>query len=136
MADYVNSAKRSIFGAGDVDFMKQRYVAYGVSGALIVIGLVATFLRGTQILDIDFNGGTSIVFSLDKGVDADDVRSVVNKTFDVDSNGLPIQSTLINVAMDGVPKDSVYKLDVSLKDQQEVADRLLKGFSEGGPLDW
>lgn len=133
MADYVNSARRSIFGSGDVDFMKHRYMAYGVSGALIVIGLVATFLRGTQILDIDFNGGTSIVFSLDKGVDADDVRSVVNKTFDVDSNGLPIQSTLINVAMDGVPKDSVYKLDVSLKDQQEVADRLLKGFSEGGP---
>lgn len=133
MADYVNSAKRSIFGAGDVDFMKQRYLAYGISGALIVIGLVATFLRGNQILDIDFNGGTSIVFTLDKGVAADDVRDVVNKTFDVDADGLPIQTTLINVAMEGVPKDSVYKLDVSLKDQQEVASRLLKGFSEGGP---
>jgi SecD/SecF fusion protein len=133
MADYVNSAKRAVFGIGDVDFMKQRYVAYAVSGTLIVIGLVATFLRGSQILDIDFNGGTSIVFSLDKGVDADDVRAVVNKTFDADTEGLPIQTTLINVAMEGVPKDSVYKLDVSLKDQKEVADRLLKGFSEGGP---
>jgi SecD/SecF fusion protein len=130
MADYVNSAKRALFGPADVDFMSYRFACYAGSLVLIAIGLIATFLRGSQILDIDFNGGTSIVFSLDKGLPADEVRTVVQKAFDKDQDDLPIQSSLINVEMKDAEKNSVYKLDVSLKDQSEVASRLLKGFSE------
>jgi len=110
--------------------MSYRFAAYVGSLSLIAIGLIATFLRGSQILDIDFNGGTSIVFSLDKGLPADEVRTVVQKAFDKDEADLPIQSSLINVEMNDAEKNSVYKLDVSLKDQAEVASRLLKGFSE------
>lgn len=130
MADYVNGAKRALFGKGDVDFMKYQGPALGISLAVIVLGLVATFLRGSQILDIDFNGGTSIVFSLEKGLPPDEVREISRKIFDVDENGLPIQSTLTNVKLQNVEENSVYKLDVSLRDQNEVANRLVKGFLE------
>ncbi|MFN7735202.1 MAG: protein translocase subunit SecD [Pirellula sp.] len=129
MSDYVNAGKRALFGLGDIDFLSYRNVCYALSGILILIGLIATFLRGREILDIDFNGGTSVVFVLDKGLEPDKVREIAAKAFSEDKNGLPIQTTLTNVEMKEFEKNSVYKLDVSLKDEADVKDRLLKNFS-------
>jgi SecD/SecF fusion protein len=129
MSDWVNSTKRSIFGAADIDFLSYRNIAYLISGCLIAIGLLATVLRGRQFLDIDFNGGTSVVFSLDKTMEPDRVREIAQKAFDVDEGGLPIQTTLTNVEMREFDKNTVFKLDVSLKDEEQVRDRLLKGFN-------
>ncbi|MEQ1828673.1 MAG: protein translocase subunit SecF, partial [Pirellula sp.] len=130
MSDYVNSGKRALFGEGDINFMNYRFVCYAGSLTLIVIGLTATAVRGRQVLDIDFNGGTSVVFSLDKGLPAEQVRAIATKAFDKDEKGLPIQTSLTNVEMKNFDKNSVYKLDVSIKDGKEVTSRLLKGFSE------
>jgi SecD/SecF fusion protein len=129
MADFVNSARKSLFGPGVIGFLNYRNISYAISGALIVIGLVAIFLRGREFLDIDFNAGTSVVFVLDRGLEPDKVRSIAQQAFDQDERGLPIQTTLTNVVMDEFEKDSVYKLDVSLKDETQVRERLLKGFS-------
>lgn len=129
MSDYVNSGKRALFGPGDINFMGARYACYAGSLILIAIGLIATFARGRQILDIDFNGGTSVVFSLDKGLSPDKVRAIANKAFDKDDQNLPIQTSLTSVDMKDFEKDSVYKLDVSIKDGKDVTSRLLKGFS-------
>ncbi len=133
MSDYVNSSKRALFGPGDINFMGARYACYAGSLILIAIGLIATFARGRQILDIDFNGGTSVVFSLDKGLAPDKVRAIANKAFDKDEQNLPIQTSLTSVDMKDFEKDSVYKLDVSIKDGKDVTSRLLKGFSGDAP---
>ena len=133
MSDYVNSGKRALFGPGDIDFMGFRFACYTGSLILIAIGLIATAIRGRQILDIDFNGGTSVVFSLDKGLSPDKVRAIANKAFDKDEQDLPIQTSLTSVDMKDFEKDSVYKLDVSIKDGKEVTSRLLKGFSGDAP---
>ena len=132
MSDYVNTARKAYFGNKDIDFMKYRNACYSGSLILIIGGLIATGLRGRQILDIDFNGGTSIVFSLDKGLAVDEVRDIANKAFEKDGNGLPIQSTLTNVEMQGFGSNTVFKLDVSLRDSTDVTSRLLKGFSDSG----
>ena len=132
MMDYVNTARKSIFGDKDVDFMKYRFACYTGSMILIVGGLIATALRGNQILDIDFNGGVSVVFTLDKGTSVEEVREISDKVFATDSNGLPIQTTLTNVEMSGHEKNTVYKLDVSIKDKDDVTSRLVKGFKESG----
>lgn len=129
MADYVNQAKRSLFGPQDIDFLSYRNLAYLVSGLLIAVGLAATFLRGKEFLDIDFNGGTSVVFTLDKSMEPDEVRTIAQAAFQEDERGLPIQTTLTNVEMKDFAKNSVYKLDVSLKDDAQVRERLLKGFN-------
>jgi len=129
MADYVNQAKRSLFGPQDIDFLSYRNLAYLVSGVLIAVGLAATFLRGKEFLDIDFNGGTSVVFTLDKTMEPDEVRTIAQAAFQEDERGLPIQTTLTNVEMKDFAKNSVYKLDVSLKDDAQVRERLLKGFN-------
>lgn len=129
MSDWVNSTRRSIFGPGDIDFLSFRNVAYLISGSLIAIGLLATAFRGREFLDIDFNGGTSVVFSLDKTMEPDRVREIAQKAFDADERGLPIQTTLTNVEMREFEKNSVFKLDVSLKDEGQVRERLLRGFN-------
>ncbi len=133
MSDYVNSGKRALFGPGDIDFMGLRFACYTGSLILIALGLIATAIRGRQILDIDFNGGTSVVFSLDKGLSPDKVRAIANQAFDKDEQDLPIQTSLTSVDMKDFEKDSVYKLDVSIKDGKEVTSRLLKGFSSDAP---
>ena len=129
MSDYVNTGRKALFGVKDVDFMKYRFICYTVSMSLMLGGLVLTGLRGRQILDIDFNGGTSVVFTLDKGMPVDEVRAISNKAFALDSNGLPIQTSLTNVEMSGYEKNTVYKLDVSIKDSMEVTSRLVNGFA-------
>lgn len=131
MSDYVNSGRKALFGTADIKFMNYRTMCYTGSLILIIGGLIATGLRGRQILDIDFNGGISVVFNLDKTATDDDVRAVINKAFDVDAAGLPIQTSLTSVDMSGFEKNTVFKLDVSLKDRNEVTSRLLKGFTEG-----
>ncbi len=131
MSDYVNTGRKAVFGNKDVDFMKYRFACYTGSLILIIGGLLATGLRGRQILDIDFNGGTSIVFTLDKGMPVDEVRAITNKVFETDSDGLPIQTSLTNVQLRGRDDNTVYKLDVSIKDREDVTSRLIKGFSDG-----
>lgn len=135
MSDYVNSGRKVFFGDKDIDFMKYRFTCYTGSLILIVGGLIATGLRGRQILDIDFNGGTSIVFTLDKGLAAEEVREIANKAFESDSEGLPIQTSLTNVEMRGHEKNTVFKLDVSIKDKDDVTARLVKGFEESKKAD-
>ena len=95
--------------------------------------MIATGVRGRQVLDIDFNGGTSIVFSLDKGLPPEQVRSIVSGALDKDADGLPIQTSLTTIEIRDYEKNSVYKLDVSLKDVKEVTTRLVKGFSGDAP---
>jgi len=130
MMDYVNTARKSIFGEKDVDFMKYKFACYTGSLILIIGGLIATGIRGSQLLDIDFNGGTSIVFTLDKGMPVEEVRAISNDVFAMDKNSLPIQTSLTNVEMAGHAKNTVYKLDVSIKDKEDVTSRLVKGFGE------
>jgi SecD/SecF fusion protein len=130
MSDYVNTGRKAIFGDQDVDFMKYRFACYTGSLILIVGGLIATGVRGRQILDIDFNGGTSIVFTLDKGMPVDEVRDIANKAFATDSEGLPIQTSLTNVQLSNRADNTVYKLDVSIKDRDDVTSRLINGFSD------
>jgi SecD/SecF fusion protein len=129
MSDWVNSLRKSFFGDEVIRFFDYRKACYAISASLVVIGLVATFLRGREFLDIDFNGGSSVVFVLDRSVEPDKVRSLAQQAFDLDEQGLPIQTTLTNVEMKEFDKNSVYKLDVSIKDEPQVRDRLLKSFT-------
>lgn len=133
MADYVNTTRRSIFGTRDVQFMNYAKPMVAASTIACILSLVLAFVRGSDLFDIDFNGGTSVVFSLEKGVPSEDVRKIVASAFDKDEAGLPIQSSLISVKLDDAEKDSVYKLDTSIKKQSDVTDRLLKGFSSESP---
>ncbi len=59
-----------------IDFMKYRKAAFSVSAALIIISLVAVFVRGLNY-GIDFTGGTEIQVAFSETVKTDEVRSAI-----------------------------------------------------------
>jgi len=59
----------------NVDFIGKRYLFFGVSVSLILIGLVSFLVRGGLNLGIDFKGGILMQISFAQTVNIDDIRS-------------------------------------------------------------
>jgi SecD/SecF fusion protein len=53
-----------ILAEPNFNFLGMRWIAIGASAVVILIGMVAFYLRGNQMLDIDFTGGSSVTFTL------------------------------------------------------------------------
>ena len=56
-----------------IDFIGMRKIFYGISGALVVIGIVSLFTRGLSY-GIDFEGGRTYIVRFDQDVRTDNVR--------------------------------------------------------------
>jgi SecD/SecF fusion protein len=50
-----------------IDWISRRWLFYGVSGALMAISLALVASRGSDLLDVEFRGGTEVSFDLKKG---------------------------------------------------------------------
>ena len=66
-----------MFTKANVDFWGLRYTCYTLSIVVTVIGLVAVFARGPNLLNIDFTGGVSIQVVFDKPQDIEKVRKTL-----------------------------------------------------------
>ena len=128
MWDGIAFIKKSVLGEGDVDFMGMQTKCFIFSGALLLIGVVAVGLRGTDFLNIDFTGGTSVTFQLKDPIDADKLRDVTRSILTKDDRGEYIQSTLVRVEKE--PMDTVYTLVTSLKDRSKLQELLVDGFAK------
>ena len=60
-----------------VDWMSRRWLFFGVSVTLSVLGLLALAVRGSDMLDIEFRSGTSVSFTLagEQRMPIEDVRA-------------------------------------------------------------
>lgn len=56
-----------------IDFIGMRKIFYGISGALVVMGIVSLFTRGLSY-GIDFEGGRTYIVRFDQDVRTDNVR--------------------------------------------------------------
>ena len=65
-----------------INFLDGRKWSYIISGALILIALGSMFIKGFTY-GVDFTGGRTYVVRFDKPVTAEEVRSAVNKTFNL-----------------------------------------------------
>jgi SecD/SecF fusion protein len=59
-----------------IDFMRRRYVWFGISGAILLLGAVALGVRGLN-LGIDFKGGSQLSFKTPAPHTTGDVRAVM-----------------------------------------------------------
>ncbi len=128
MADGVGFLKRMLFGDRDLDFMRWRTVCYSVSAALVVIGLGAAVMRGRDILNIDFTGGTSVTFQVTDPIHPDELRDILKRVLAEDEEGKPVQFTLVRVEKE--PVDTVYSLVTSIDDESLLAHKLVEGFAK------
>jgi len=77
MTDGVNSIRKALTRDGNVDFMGLGKLTISASVILILIGIASLAARGRGILDIDFAGGSSVQFRLDRAMTTDEVRTIV-----------------------------------------------------------
>lgn len=93
---------------------------------LVTVGLGAVAMRGRDILDIDFLGGTSVQAQLKEAMPYDEVWNKLAEPRIADDFSL----TQVN-AVDS-PRDTVWKIDTSLKDNNELQAELAKRFTDAG----
>ncbi len=64
-----------------IDFIGRRYIAFGLSGILVLSGLFAfvQIQRGVANLGVDFAGGTMVQYKADKPFTLDKIRSAMEK---------------------------------------------------------
>jgi SecD/SecF fusion protein len=92
---FTTKATEKWFVNTNFNFMKTRKPAYIISGALVVISIIALFTKGLSY-GVDFEGGRTYQVRFDQPVEVSKVSSSLSKVF-VDANGKsfsPIVKTL------------------------------------------
>ena len=113
-----------LIGDTSISFIGKRHIAAVVSAICILVGLGAVFTRGTNMLDIDFNGGSSVLVMLDRQTPIDEVRTRVADIAD------SVSVTQVNP--EGAEPDTVYKIDTSLKQKEDLQAAVKTALAEDG----
>ena len=127
MADTVNRIRSSFSGEAGLDFVSKGRLTLAVSGLLIAVGVGSLFWRGSDIFDIDFAGGSSVQFRVSEGAKTEDIRSVIRAYMDQEGQE-SIPFTVNGVSVNGVPEDTVYKIDTAQEQVNELKKLVTEAF--------
>ncbi len=153
MFDGVNSVRKMLSVDGVLDFIGKGTIALGFSGVLIAIGMTALYGRGEGILDIDFAGGSSVQFRLEKPATTDQVRAIVDTAMLQSASGnesaepgdaegavaggtvasektVDVEYTVNSVDIEGVPLRTVFKVDSGFDKVDKLKAAITKAFAE------
>jgi SecD/SecF fusion protein len=105
------------------DYVSPRHYFIAASAIVIAIGLLVTGLRGKELLDIDFTGGTAISVRLtDTTLGPDYVRH------EAESAGLPNVKVERLIPEGATEEESLFLLRTTLQDQNEVRQLVTQRF--------
>ena len=108
-------------GVPKIDFIGKLKAAITFSVSFIVLGLALLLSRGSDSLDIDFSGGTSVTFQFVKDQQIDDVRGKLQKTFD--------SMSLERLALSGESASGESGLQFRLRTKEENSDKIRDGIA-------
>jgi SecD/SecF fusion protein len=112
-----------ILSSPNFDFLGVRWAAIGASLVIITIGMAAVFARGSQLLDIDFTGGSSATFMLKESaaMPISDVRAALSETELAGKNLLIVERGRSHTR---------YQIDTSEQSVEKVKDIISKTFGD------
>ncbi len=118
-----NNITKNVFANLSIDWLAKRRIAYGISGAIILAGIVSMFIRGFD-LGVDFKGGYSYNVQFIQGteVNVDLLRTTLTDVFE----GQPV--------VKAVDTENTFNITTSyLIDDQadDAADRVMGRLYEG-----
>nr|MBC8872210.1 protein translocase subunit SecD [Planctomycetota bacterium] len=134
---------RRMVGDTHIDFIGRRTIAAVVSTLLIIVGLVAVGVRGAQIFDIDFAGGTSVTMVLEPDFSGGtSVRMVlepptseagIRSKLDQKFAGLTFEGSSVKYSVNrvddaGQADNTVWKIDSSIPDVEQLQEILKSAF--------
>lgn len=110
-----------------IDFMGKRYIAFIISGILIILGIVAIYkiAVGSANLGIDFAGGTAIQVKFEKSVTLQKVRDTLDaaKIGNFELQDMPaVKKVLIKIKKQ--------EKEISGEKTGEIIDALKKNFAD------
>lgn len=114
-----------VLGKTNIDFMGKRRIAFALSGALAVLGLVAVIQigRGAANLGIDFAGGTAVQLKFDQPIRIDAARQALER------HGLGDAELQEFVAENKI----LIRVKAETTIEEKVADRVVTVFSKEFP---
>ncbi len=111
-----------IIGKTNIDFMRKRHLAFGVSSVLVLIGLMAIFQigRGAANLGIDFAGGTAVQLKFENEIGIEQARQALGK------HGLH------EVELQEFTQDNKLLIRMKTEDtlEQKIAERIVEVFEQ------
>jgi preprotein translocase subunit SecF len=115
----------TILGQTHIDFMGKRYIAFAVSGLLVLLGLVAMvqIARGAANLGIDFAGGTAVQLKFDQPIRIDEARRAL------ESNGL----TNAELQEFVEERKLLVRVKAGTTIEEKIADRIVAIFAKEFP---
>jgi SecD/SecF fusion protein len=112
-------------GETNLDFLSKRVVAFALSAALIISGLVALAVRGQENMDIDMSGGTMATFEFVSKQNINDIRNQLEKSF---PNGVSIER--LTLAGEDMVAGKRYRVRTSEIDRKKVIEGINKAFDD------
>jgi SecD/SecF fusion protein len=119
-----------IFTSSNIDFLGKRKLFYGVSGVVILLGIVSFFVRGFEF-GVDFKGGYSYNVTFEQAVDAQKLRENLGTAF----GSQPIVKAVDTRNTFNIVTS--YKIDDNTENvESQVMDKLFEGVNAtaGGSL--
>ncbi|MDP8205797.1 MAG: protein translocase subunit SecF [Candidatus Electryonea clarkiae] len=96
------------------DFQSKRRIAFMISAAIILIGLIATVIRGGPNYSIDFVGGIQVILRFENSVDEATMRSTLSEL------GYP--DAEVKMVVGGGRRDLMIRLIQSSEGTDQVAE--------------
>ncbi|MEZ6058631.1 MAG: protein translocase subunit SecD [Planctomycetaceae bacterium] len=107
------------------DFLSKRTLCFGLSGLLIVVGMIGLFTRGQDNLDIDFRGGAMVSFGLeDPKPGIDEVRTLLEAKF-----GKSISVEELTLPDEAGNPTTLYRMRTVESDVAKVAEEINQSFA-------
>jgi len=127
MADTVNRIRASFSGESGLDFVSKGKLTLAISGILIAFGIGSLVYRGKGIFDIDFAGGSSVQFRVNEPTETEKIRDVIAAYMDQEGQE-KIPFTVNGVSVNGVPEQTVYKVDTSQEQVNDLKQLVAEAF--------
>ncbi|MEC9002234.1 MAG: protein translocase subunit SecD [Planctomycetota bacterium] len=124
-----------IVGETKIDFVGKRMIAMVLSIVIIGAGLTGVAMRGKDIFDIDFLGGTALTLQLKEALDADQMDEKCTNAFKKDGSENSYGFTLNSLKLKGTDDNTVWKIVTDVPKSKDLQDKVIEAF-EGDLLSY